>query len=157
VQHPIVKRVLALLAGLLVSNGLIVLIEGLGHRAYPPPAGLIHDAAAASDPAAQAAFRKAVADYMATAPMGALLFPLLSWGLGAAAGAWVAARLSPDRPLRQASIVGALVMAGTVFNLAGVPHPTWMWLAGPLLVLAGTWLGTRSALRMGRPGRPLED
>lgn len=154
-QHPLVKRITALLAGLFVSNGLILLVEGLGHRIYPPPAGLTPDAATLVDPAAQAALRDAVADYVATAPLGALLFPLLAWGLGAAGGAWMAARLAPDRPQRHAAIIGALVMLGTVLNLAGIPHPTWMWFAGPLLVLAGTWLGMRSAQRMVRPGRPV--
>lgn len=154
-QHPIVKRITALLAGMFVANGLILLVEGLGHRVYPPPAELTPDAATLTDPAAQAAFMKAVADYVATAPLGALLFPLLAWGLGAAGGAWMAARLAPDRPLRHATIVGALVMLGTVLNLAGIPHPTWMWLAGPLLVLAGTWLGARLAWSLGRSGQPL--
>ena len=154
-QHPIVKRLTALLAGLFVSNGLILLVEGLGHRVYPPPAGLTPDAATLADPAAQAAFMKAVSDYVATAPLGALLFPLLAWGLGAAGGAWMAARLAPDRPQRHAAIIGALVMLGTVLNLAGIPHPTWMWLSGPLLVVAGTWLGMRLARRMGRRGQTL--
>lgn len=154
-QHPIIKRITALLGGLFVANGLILLVEGLGHRIYPPPAALTPDAATLTNPAAEAAFMKGIADYVATAPPGALLFPLLAWGLGAAGGAWMAARLAPDRPQRHATIIGALVMLGAVLNLASIPHPTWMWFAGPLLVLAGTWLGMRWAQRMGRPGQPV--
>ncbi|MBK7782503.1 MAG: hypothetical protein IPJ58_17355 [Ardenticatenia bacterium] len=143
-QSPFVKRVIALVAGLIVSMGLILLVERLGHSVFPPPAALTPDATTMTDPAAQAALMKAVADYIATAPLGALLFPVLAWGVGAAGGAWIAARLAPaTQGLRSAAIIGAVVMLGTVMNLRSIPHPVWMWLAGPLVVLAGTWLGAR--------------
>lgn len=74
-QSPFVKRVIALVAGLIVSMGLILLVERLGHRASA--AGRADpDATTMTDPAAQAALMKAVADYIATAPLGALLFPV---------------------------------------------------------------------------------
>lgn len=152
-QNPLVRRFIALLAGLVVSNGLILLVEWLGHQVFPPPASLIPDVAKMADPAANAAFMKAVADYVATAPLGALLFPVLAWGVGATGGAAIAARLSPpEQRMRNAIFIGLLVMLATVMNLLNVPHPSWMWLAGPLLVLGGTWLGARFAGAMGTGG-----
>lgn len=144
-KSPLFQRILSLLAGVLVSGGLISLVEGLGHRLYPPPAALMPDPASLADPAALEAYKQVIADYVATAPLVVLLFPVAAWGIGAMGGAWVAARWAPLNKRRNALLIGALVMLGTLTNLASIPHPNWMWAAGPLSVAAGTWLGARLA------------
>lgn len=144
-KNPVVRSVLALLAGIVVANLLILLIENASTLFVELPPELRADAATLADPERREAFMQAWADYMPNAPLTLLLFPPLAWLIGSGAGAWVAARLAPGTGLRQALIVGALILIGSLLNLYQIPHPSWMWLVGPLAPILGTYLGARWA------------
>ena len=132
-MRSIGRSILAVLGGGLVCGLVVFAVEALSSRIYPLPPGV--------DPSDPEALRAAVAHL----PLGAFLFLLLAWFLGVFAGAWVAARLAPSSPFVHGMIVAGLVAASAVVNLALLPHPAWMWVAGPLVILAAGWLGSRLA------------
>lgn len=144
-RNPSVRRLLALVAGLVLANALIFVIENASSRVYRLPPELQADATTMADPVAREAFMQAWKAYMPTAPLGLMLFPLAAWLVGTALGVWLAARLAPESARWNGRLIGGLILLGTAVNLSTLPHPTWMWLAGPLVVVVGAWLGDRLA------------
>jgi hypothetical protein len=113
-------------AGVLVAGLTIAGVEWLGHRLYPPPAGLKSDDL------------EALAAHVATMPIGALLFVLLAWLLGVFLGGLAAASLAGRRHRLYAGVVVAVILLGAIANFAMIPHPAWfMALTVLTLPLAG--------------------
>ncbi len=137
----LLRNILAAMAGVIAAGLLIAVIRQINLRLYPAPPGLDFKDAAA------------VAAYMQTLPAGAFIGVLLSYFIGVAAGAWLAARISVSRHARQGMMVGVLFFVGSVVNLMRLPHPVWFWVANLLLVPLAAWLG----LHFGEPDeRPLD-
>jgi hypothetical protein len=78
---------------------------------------------------------------------GALGFVLLAWAAGAFVGGWVAAKIAQRSQATFALIVGALLLAGGIYNLVTIPHPLWFSIIGVLLF---------GGLRRGKAGRRRE-
>ena len=125
------RSILAVLGGAVACGIVIFAVEAVSSQVFPLPPG--------TDLTDPDAIRAAVADL----PLGAFVFLLLAWFVGVFAGAWVAARLAPHSPFVHGMIVTGLVVAGAAVNLATLPHPGWMWVAGPAVILASGWLGAR--------------
>src|SRR5207342_699278 len=121
---------IGLSAGALAMFVAVTLVEALDVKLFPLPAGLDPN-----NPAQLAAV-------VAALPIAAKLLIVAGWCLGAFVGAAVAARIAEHR-LIVALILGALVIAGTMFNARDIPHPQWMIMAGTLLPLPLAWLATR--------------
>ncbi len=126
--------VLAVLAGAVLAVVLVGIGEMVGHVVYPPPPGLVIDI---HDPAS-------MKEVMEKIPMGAKAAVVVAWGFATFAGSWFATWLAAK--LSRVSIghgiaVGIIIMPATLTTLTMIPHPLWMWLSGPLVVLAGTYLG----------------
>ena len=134
-MRSIGRSILAVLGGGLVCGLVVFAVESSSSRIYPLPPDV--------DPADPEALRAATAEL----PPGAFLFVLFAWFLGPLAGAWVAARLAPGSPIVHGMIVAGLVAGSAVVNMALLPHPAWMWIAGPVVILGGGWLGSRLAAR----------
>lgn len=129
----ILRSILAVLCGALVGGAVILGMELVGTRIFPPPAGL-----AAGDPESMRAA-------MAALPVGAFVMVLLGWALGTFAGAWVAARVAKRSPVGHGLAVGVLFLAAGVANMLSLPHPVWFWIAGVLLFLPAGYSGGRLA------------
>ena len=138
-MRSIGRSILAVLGGGLVCGIVVFAVEAISSRVFPLPPGV--------DPKDPEALLAAIAQL----PPGAFLFILLAWFLGPLAGAWVAARLAPGSPVVHGMILAGLVLASAVVNMVVLPHPTWMWLAAPVVILGGGWLGARLA----RPASPI--
>jgi hypothetical protein len=135
-MHPALRLTLAVVAGAVVAFSTVALIESIGHRVYPMPAGLDW-----SKP-------EQVRAYVDGLPLGALLFVLGGWIVAALVGGLVAAWIARARAVLAAAIVGAVVLAATVANLAMIPHPTWFAVVG----VAGIVLAAFVAGRIMRAG-----
>ena len=122
------KSVLALIAGLVVMVVSIALIQALGHSIYPAPADL--DTASAD----------AMATYVATLPLPALLFPLFAYIVGTFAGTITACFIGPLKPVIYAGIIGTFVLAGTIANLILIPHPLWFSIFAVIGIGMSAWL-----------------
>jgi hypothetical protein len=116
-MSPLVRNLLALLAGTVTALVSIGLVQALAHLAYPPPPGLDYQ-----NPEVRR-------ELMMNAPTGALLLVLLSYVTGTFAGAWLAARLSGDAPVRQGYMIGGMMLVSGLMNLTAIPHPAWFWVA----------------------------
>lgn len=130
---PILRRILAVLAGMVTGFVLVALVESAGHTVYPPPKDIDF-----TDPAALNAYVRSI-------PLGALLFVLLAWVVGTFGGAWVAARLAGRQPMLHAGIIGALLLAASVANLIAIPHPVWFSVSAVVLVPLSAWRAGRLA------------
>ncbi|WP_091240325.1 hypothetical protein [Aquimonas voraii] len=116
----------ATVAGVIAAGLIIAGVEWVGHRLYPPPAGLKADDL------------QALAAHVSSMPVGALLFVLLAWLLGVFAGGLLAATLAGRRPRLYAGVIAAVVLLGAIANFAMIPHPSWfMALTAICLPLAG--------------------
>src|SRR5690606_12001177 len=132
---PMIRTVVAVLLGLVVALATMLLVEYLGMSLFPLPPGISLDN------------ENDLARLVASATTGKKLWVLMGWTLAAFAGGWVASRISRRHRSGAALAVGALIVAGVVFNTAMLPHPAWMTVAGVLLPLPVAWLAAR-------PGRP---
>jgi hypothetical protein len=132
----VLRHVGVWLLGVVVGGVTVALVEGAGHAVFPFPADL--------DPSDSAA----VAAAMAEAPLGALLSVLAAWGCGAVVASFVGTALSSWRRVLMGAFSAGLVLVGTAANLILIPHPVWMTLAGPVVVLLGMTLGAWLGLRV---------
>lgn len=120
---------LGIIAGITIAMVCIFVTEIAGHLLYPPPTD-----AAMNTP-------DAVADYIASAPTMALVFPPLGWFLGAAIGGG-AARYIGRKPWAGWVIAG-VVLAGGIVNLFLIPAPIWMQIAAVAAPLWGGWVAAK--------------
>ena len=125
------KNIAAGLAGIVSAGVLVWLVEMVGHSVYPPPAGL--DFADAD----------AMGAYVATLPIGAFLFVGGAWFIATLGGTFIACKIGTAKPVIFASIVGGLMLIGTAFNLAMIPHPLWFSGLGIAGILVAAWLGMK--------------
>ncbi len=132
-MNPVVRSILAVVAGMLAAFVLIGLVEAIGMKIYPPLPGL--------DPRDRESFKAAVASM----PRGALLCVLVAYAAGSVVGGWVAARFAPKAKLMHAMIVGAILLGAGVMNMMMIPHPGWFWAAAIAIYLLGAWSGGRAA------------
>ncbi len=135
----VVRSILAFTGGIVTAFALVVAVEELGARIYPPPPGL-----ALSTP-------EQVRNHVLELPTGALLFVLAAWVLATFAGALVAARIGRARSWVFATLIGAAVLGAAIANLLAIPHPLWFWVAAlilvPLAAAAAAWLTSAKRAR----------
>lgn len=128
-----VRKLLGIVAGVVIALVTITLVEFAGHAVFPPPAG--QDM---RDPAA-------VTAYLATAPVGAMLFVVAGWFAGALAGGLGAATIA-RWPAAAWIIAGLIALAG-IYNATQIPAPLWMQAATVLAPALGGWTARHLARR----------
>jgi hypothetical protein len=120
----ILRSILAVVAGLIVSMIVTSAIQRISVWMYPLPEGTdLND-------------MEALSKLLPTMPFGAHLLILFSWELGAFVGGAVAALIAGRAHCAHAGFIGGLVLAFTIaifFMLRG--HPEWMIILGLLLPL----------------------
>lgn len=134
------RDIAAVIAGLAVSIIIIMAVQMVGHTLWPPPEGLDWNDT------------EVVRTYTSQLPFLALLFPIVSYFLGALAGPFVACRIGTLKPLVFVGIIGIVLLASTIANLIQMPHPIWFSILAVAAVIIGGWL----ALQLGssRPREP---
>lgn len=128
-QNPIVRAVLATLAGLVAAMVTVGIVEMTGHAIFPPPEGLD-----VTNPADQARLMDVI-------PLGAKIAVVVAWFLGALAGCAVAAWLS--RSIKPGWVVAGLLVLGGMYTMQMFPHPVWMVVCAVALPIAGKLLADR--------------
>jgi hypothetical protein len=130
----LMRYLIAAMAGAVVAFGLIIALDALGHWLFPQY--VIRPTMS----------REQMGIVIEHLPLAAKTWILCTWVAATVAGAAIAVRLGRDRSPLMAGIIGALVLAATSANLAMIPHPTWMTIAGPSLIVLAAWLiGRRSS------------
>lgn len=131
------RTIVGMLVGVVVAVAVILAVEGIGHRFYPPPAGLDP-----TDPANEAAF----AAFVASLPFAGKLMVLVAWVLGTFIGALAAAKVARHQTAA-ALLVALVVIAGVVGMILRVPHPTWLSVAGMVLPIPVALFAVRLVYR----------
>lgn len=134
-MHPILRNILAVLAGIvlgsIVNMGLIM----LGPSIIPTPIGVDMTTA------------EGLAEAMKILPPKNFIFPFLAHALGALVGAFTAAKLATSHHLKLALGIGALFLIGGIMMVQMIPNtPTWfaaLDLIGAYLPMG--WLGAKLA------------
>lgn len=123
------RRILAVVAALLVAGGIVMLIESFSAQLHPLPPGV--------DPTDPASLGRALE--AGQVPFAALALVLSGWLLAAYVGGTIAWRYG--RSGSAAVIFAAIFTVGVFTNLQSFPHPLWMWIGGlggcPLFALGG--------------------
>lgn len=127
----ILRRILAVLAGIVVAFVVVMLTDLLVGGIFPPPPGTD-----VRDPESMAAAIGAM-------PVIALALMVIGWGVASAVGAFVAVRITPERRRSAGHLVALLLLIATMANLAMLPHPAWMWVAALIAVPLLGWVGAR--------------
>ena len=123
------REVLAVVGGLAVAVLAIFAIEMLGHSLYPLPPDV--------DLTNPEALRAAAA----AIPTAAYALVLMGWLIGACLGGFVAVKLIRGASTRPALIVGALILAGAIYNMVTMPHPVWMVVGAVLGIIPAALVG----------------
>ena len=135
-RSPVLRNLLAVIAGFGIGSVVNMGLIGLSGHAIPPPAG--------SDTATMEGLQASMHLF---GPQH-FVFPFLAHALGTLMGALVAARIAASRTLAVAMVVGALFFAGGVAAVAMLPAP--LWFEALDLVVAYfpmAWLGWRLGAR----------
>lgn len=129
------KNIASGIAGVVIAVALVWLVERIGQSIYPPPADLDF-----ADPDAMRA-------YVATVPLGALLFVAAAWFIGTLGGTFVACKIGNAKPWTFAVVVGGLMLIATAANLIMIPHPIWFSILGVVGIIVAACLGMKFAAR----------
>lgn len=130
---PLIRSVLALAAGFVAANVIMLAVVSINSVLYPEIVGAVRS----NDPKA---LELAIA---APGSIGALLVVLASWVLGSLAGGFVAAQISKRSSVVHGLIVGGLFMAGGIANNLAYPTPLWFWVATMFAFLPTAYAGAR--------------
>src|SRR5437870_1204660 len=123
------RRILGVIAGLLLVVVLVTAAEGIAHVMYPPP------------PGTNMRNMAAVKEYVATLPVTALVIVLAGWSLGTLVGTSTAARIG--RSVVPAYVLGVVVLAGGINNAIQIPQPPWFTTASFVIFIGMTIFGAR--------------
>src|SRR5205823_1202661 len=130
--RPMIRSILAIVAGLVVAIILFMAVELLGGLLFPfaPPPGV--------DPWTNP---EAMKTHIASLPLAAFLLVLAGWFLGTFCATVLALRIARRAPAVHALILCGVLLLTALLNLLSFPHPTWFWVATfvtfPLAVAAG--------------------
>lgn len=129
------RRILSVLAGVVVGWVVVSLGEMLQHQLFPPPEGLnVKD-------------KEAIKAYAENLPDAAFAVLLGVWLCSALLGGLVAGKLGQPEGMRSALLTGAILLATSILNMVLIPHPVWLMVCTVILYLpfayAGGRLGTR--------------
>jgi hypothetical protein len=130
-SRVVLNNIAAIVLGVIVANVVILVTEVLGTTMYPMAAG--------ADPRDEAQMRA----WMQQLPGSAFALVLFGWVFGAFMGGVVAGRIERVAWVRNALILGALLLGGSVLNMRSLPHPPWMWVAAFLSIVPAAYVGGR--------------
>ncbi|MCA0131998.1 hypothetical protein [Winogradskyella alexanderae] len=123
------KNILATIVGFIVASITVYIFETLiGHSLFPLPEG--------GNPMDM----EWIKNNMDQIPMGSKIFVVIAHFAGIVVGMLVAAMIS-KKSLVPSYIVGALMLAATMFNIVMLPKELWFTLSDGLFAIAGFLLG----------------
>ena len=122
------KKILAVFAGVIVASICIWAVETLNHIMYPYPEGM--------KPNDMEGFKS----YVETLPFLGRFMVIVGYAVGALVSGFIATKVSKDGKPTAALICGIIFLVFTIYNMTVLPTPIWFWVLGILvwtLVLAG--------------------
>ena len=131
---PIIKTVLAIIIGIVISMCVVVLTETVAERYFP--AHSINPTIPERE------------EMIRTAPLIAMLIFLFGHGLSSFFGSYIAARMAPDNKKLMAGITVAFVLLlGGIVLFVSIQHPLWLALGTCISYIAFSVLAIKIASR----------
>lgn len=128
-MNPILRRVLAVLSGVVASGLVVAAIEMFGHSIFMNGAQM----PSAADPSAVRAYSESLS-------FGALASLLVAWCAGAYVGSMVAIRVAGGAERMMTLVIGGFLLASTMMNFFQFPHPMWLMVSAVVLIPVCAWL-----------------
>lgn len=119
----IVRIILGIVIGVALGMGAVIVGDIVNHQLFPPP------------PPEQ------LQDYLATAPIVALIGLPIAYSLAALVAAFAGAKIAGK--VWPGWVAGGVLVAGTIANLVMITHPLWMTIACAVFVPLAAFLGAR--------------
>lgn len=111
--HPLLRNILALIAGILIGGMVNMALILLGPYLVPPPAGV--------DPTTEAGLKAGI---HLLRPIH-FLFPFLAHALGTQVGAYIATRIAITHQLLISIIIGINFLIGGILMVRMLSAPMW--------------------------------
>lgn len=128
-MNTTIRKIVAVLLGVIASGLVVAAIEMLGHSLFMDGAPM----PSANDPAAVQAYAESLS-------FGALASLLVAWCAGAYVGSMVAIRIAGGAERVITLVVGGFILAATVMNFFQFPHPAWLMISAIVLIPICAWL-----------------
>jgi len=112
-MHPILKNILAVVAGAVIGSFVNIMLVNLGPMVIPPPEG------------ADITTMEGLEATMHLFEPQHFIFPFLAHALGTLVGAVVAAMIAANRKQTYAIAIGVFFLAGGILNVLWLPSPAW--------------------------------
>jgi hypothetical protein len=126
-----IRNAAAMVAGIILAFGAMVLIEETTSLVYPPPPNLDFSDTDSARP------------YLATLPAGEFLLVFASSVVAAFIGTLVACYIGTSQRRLFGAVVGGVVLARTIANFITYPYPHWLSIATIFGVVGFTLLAMR--------------
>lgn len=125
----VLKKILALVIGLVICITTVALLEQLNHFLFIPESASTADA---HDPSVARSFMKNL-------PVAAYLMVLFAWLAGTALGIATASLLLKRVSRLFVPVITGIILLSTMANFYLLPHPSWMIVAAVLLLPLTGW------------------
>ena len=125
----VVNRLFSVLSGVIAGILVISLFESISMNMHPFPDGL------------DSTNRTDFISYINTLPSSAFILVLSGHALGGLLGGFVTSKMAKIQKLGAAIYTGLILLAATVLNLLGFPHPIWFSVIDIILPVTMAWLG----------------
>lgn len=133
-MHPILKNILAVIAGIFVGGLVNMGIISISGSVIPPPDG------------ADVTTTEGLKAAMHLFEPKHFIMPLLAHALGTLAGAFVAALIAVNHKMKFALAIGVIFLAGGIASVFMLPSPLWFNVVDlvvayiPMAYLGGRWM-----------------
>ena len=128
-----IRKIIALVVGLLAALALVTSIEGLGYELYPLPDSI------------DSQNIDQMRQHIESLPPQALLIVLSAWIVATMGGGLLACIISKVKPLLFASLIGLATMSGSIYIMFKIPHPPWFMAAAIAGILMAIFITVRIA------------
>jgi hypothetical protein len=155
---PVIRSILAVIAGFVVASVIMMINETANARVFYPD--FARQAEAKDKEITQQAVqqgvdanssevlkqrREAVREILANAPLGALLVVVFGWAISSVAGGFFAAWIVGRSPITHGVVLGVLLTLAGIANNLMIPPPAWFWVLTIVVFLPATFMGARLA------------
>lgn len=125
----VLKKILALIIGLVICVATVALLEQLNHSLFIPESASTADV---HDPSVASTFMKNL-------PVSAYLMVLFAWLAGTTLGIASASLILKRVSRLFVPIITGVMLLSTIANFYLLPHPTWMIVAALILIPLTGW------------------
>ncbi len=112
-MNPIVKNILAVITGLIISSVVNMGLIMISGSVIPPPEG------------GDVTTLEGLKETMHLFEPKHFIFPFLAHALGTLVGAFVAATIAANNKMKFAIAIGCFFLIGGIINVVMLPSPTW--------------------------------